>query len=105
MATYKGKKIGGLGDIVSYSLENSKHITTGDGGIVVTNNEEMAIKMRKFGSLGYGAMKSGDGRIRINKEVFQDPGYKRHDSFGYNYRMTDISAAIGREQTGHERQQ
>lgn len=99
MATYKGKKIGEIGDIISYSLENSKHITTGDGGIVVTNDENMAIKMRKFGSLGYGAMKSGDGRIRINREVFQNPNYKRHDSFGYNYRMPEVAAALGLAQT------
>ena len=99
MATYKGKKIGAIGDIVSYSLENSKHITTGDGGIVVTNNEQMAVIMRKFGSLGYGAMKSGDGRIRINREVFQNPNYKRHDSFGYNYRMPEVAAALGLAQT------
>jgi perosamine synthetase len=76
-------------------LENSKHITTGDGGIVVTDNEEYAIKMRKFNSLGYAAMKSGDGRIRINKDIFQDPKYKRHDSFGLNYRMPEVAAALG----------
>jgi perosamine synthetase len=99
MATYKGKPIGAIGDIISYSLENSKHITTGDGGIVVTDNEEYAIKLRKFGSLGYAAMKSGDGRIRINKEVFQDPNYKRHDTFGYNYRMPEVAAALGLAQT------
>ncbi len=99
MATYKGRPIGSIGDIISYSLENSKHITTGDGGIVVTDDEEYAIKLRKFGSLGYAAMKSGDGRIRINKEVFQDPNYKRHDSFGYNYRMPEVAAALGLAQT------
>ena len=82
-------------DITSYSLENSKHITTGDGGIVVTNNEEMAIKMRKFGSLSYGAMKAGDGRIRLNKSVFQNPEYSRHDDIGLNYRMPEVAAAIG----------
>ncbi len=70
---YKGKKIAQIADITSYSLENSKHITTGDGGIVVTDNEEYAVKMRKFNSLGYAAMKSGDGRIRINKDIFQNP--------------------------------
>ena len=84
-----------LADITSYSLENSKHITTGDGGIVVTNNEEYAIKMRKFGSLSYGAMKAGDGRIRLNKKVFQNPNYSRHDDIGLNYRMPEVAAAIG----------
>jgi len=95
MAVYKNRSISNIADITSYSLENSKHITTGDGGIVVTDNEEFAIKMRKFGSLGYAAMKSGDGRIRINKDIFQDPDYKRHDELGLNYRMPEVAAALG----------
>lgn len=99
MADYKGRPIATQAHITSYSLENSKHITTGDGGIVVTDDEELATKMRKFGSLGYAAMKSGDGRIRLNKEIFQDPSYKRHDEFGYNYRMPEVAAAIGVAQT------
>lgn len=96
---YKGAPIATIADITSYSTENSKHISTGDGGIVVTNNEEYAISMRKFGSLGYAAMKSGDGRIRINKELFQDPQYKRHDTIGLNYRMPEVAAALGLAQT------
>jgi perosamine synthetase len=96
MAVYKGKPIGSIGDIVSYSTENSKHITTGDGGIVVTDNEDYAVKMRKFGSMGYAIMKSKDGRVRIlDKDAFQNPNYKRHDSFGYNYRMPEVAAAMG----------
>ena len=96
MATYKGAPIGTIGDIISYSTENSKHITTGDGGIVVTDNEEYATQMRKFGSLGYAIMQSKDGRVRIlDKDAFQDPNYKRHDAFGYNYRMPEVAAAMG----------
>ena len=96
---YKGKKISTIADITSYSTENSKHITTGDGGIVVTNNEEFAVSMRKFNSLGYAVMKSGDGRIRTNKNIFQDPEYKRHDELGLNYRMPEVAAALGLAQT------
>ena len=95
MAMYKGKNIGQIAHATSYSLENSKHITTGDGGIVTTNDEKLATKIRKHGSLGYAAMTSGDGRIRINKDIFQDPAYKRHDSLGWNYRMPEVAAAIG----------
>jgi perosamine synthetase len=95
MAQYKNRPIAEIADITSYSTENSKHLTTGDGGIIVTNDEEYAITMRKFGSLGYAAMKSGDGRIRLNKDIFQNPNYKRHDSFGYNYRMPEVAAALG----------
>jgi perosamine synthetase len=97
--TYHGRPIAGIADITSYSTENSKHITTGDGGIVVTNNADYAEKMRKFGSLGYAALKAGDGRIRSNKDIFQDPTYKRHDGFGYNYRMPEVAAALGLAQT------
>jgi perosamine synthetase len=96
---YKGRPIAEIADITSYSLENSKHITTGDGGIVVTNNLGYAEKMRKFGSLGYAALKATDGRIRSNKDIFQNPNYKRHDAFGYNYRMPEVAAAIGLAQT------
>ncbi len=99
MAEYKGRKIAEIAHITSYSLENSKHITTGDGGIVVTNDEVLATRMRKFGSLGYAAMTSGDGRIRINKDIFQDPAYKRHDTFAYNYRMPEVASAVGLAQT------
>lgn len=97
--TYKGRPISEYADVTSYSLENSKHITTGDGGIVVTNNFDLAQKMRKFGSLGYAAMKATDGRIRSNKDIFQDPNYKRHDAYGHNYRMPEVAAALGLAQT------
>ena len=96
---YRGRPIAEIAEITSYSTENSKHITTGDGGIVVTNNEDMANAMRKFGSLGYAAMKAGDGRIRNNKDIFQDPTYKRHDTYGHNYRMPEVAAALGLAQT------
>ena len=55
--------------------------------------------MRKFGSLGYESMTSGDGRIRINKDIFQDPNYSRHDEIGLNYRMPEVAAALGLAQT------
>jgi perosamine synthetase len=97
--TYKGKPIAAIADVTSYSLENSKHITTGDGGIVVTNDADVAARLRKFGSLGYAALKATDGRIRTNKDIFQDPTYKRLDAFGYNYRMPEVAAAVGLAQT------
>lgn len=99
MATYKGRPIAEICPITSYSTENSKHITTGDGGIVVSTDERLATSMRKFGSLGYAALTSGDGRIRVNKELFQDPSYCRHDEYGLNYRMPEVAAAVGLAQT------
>ncbi len=98
-AEYKGRPIARIADVTSYSLENSKHITTGEGGMLVTDDEDLAVKMRKFGTLGYAAVSSGDGRVRLNRAIFQDPNYKRHDLFGYNYRMPEIAAALGLAQT------
>ena len=98
-ATWNNKPINDYAHVTSYSTENSKHITTGDGGIITTNDEMTAKKCRKFGSMGYTLMTASEGRLRLNKDVFQDPTYKRHDGFAYNYRMPEVAAAIGLAQT------
>ena len=49
----KNRMAGTVGDIGSWSFEKSKHITTGEGGILTTNNKQFAVKMRKFGNLGF----------------------------------------------------
>ena len=99
-ATYQNKPISDYANITSYSTENSKHIATGDGGIITTNDPEMAKRCRKFASLGYHAMTADSGKVRlIAKDELQDPTYKGHDSFAYNYRMPEVAAAIGLAQT------
>lgn len=99
LAEYKGKPIASLFPITSYSLDATKHITTGDGGMIVTNDMHLAQRIRKFGSLGYKALTGNDGRIRVNKDLFQDPTYSRHDELGLNYRMSEFAAAVGLAQT------
>jgi perosamine synthetase len=99
LAEYKGKPIASLFPITSYSLDATKHITTGDGGMIVTNDLNLAQRIRKFGSLGYKALTGNDGRIRVNKDIFQDPTYSRHDELGLNYRMSEFAAAVGCAQT------
>ena len=99
MAEINNTSIAKFADITSYSTENSKQISTGDGGIVTTDNEIYAKKIRQYGSLGYASLPSNDGRIRKLKNIFQDPNYKRHDSFGYNFRMPELAAAVGLAQT------
>ncbi len=96
LARYRGRTVGTIGHMASFSFENSKHMTTGDGGIVTTNRREYAVAVRKFASLGYAALQAGDGRVRkIAKDELQDPDYIRHDSFGWNYRMPEVAAAVG----------
>lgn len=90
------KQLGGtFGDVSSWSFENSKHLSTGDGGIVALNSEKLARKIRKLGSLGFRNATAGSGLIRISKDLFQNPTYKRHDSFGFNFRLPEVAAAVG----------
>lgn len=91
----KGRIGGAIGHAGSFSLENSKHLSTGEGGILITNHEMLAERMRKFGGLGFKNLRADTGQFRKNKDIFQDPKYLRHDSFGYNYRMPEVTAAIG----------
>jgi perosamine synthetase len=77
-AEYKGRKAGGIGDIGCFSFYGNKIITTGEGGMIVTNNEEIAEKAKSLKDLAF----SKDRRFL-------------HTDLGFNYRMTNIQAAIG----------
>jgi len=90
----KGRKSGTIGDVGSWSFENSKHITSGDGGIVLTDNEELATKMRQFGGVGFKNINASEGKIRISRENFQNPTWERHTIMAYNYRMPELCAAV-----------
>jgi perosamine synthetase len=78
-AEYKGRKAGGIGNIGCFSFYANKIITTGEGGMVVTNDEEIAERAKSLRNLCFPKEK----RIYLHSEV------------GYNYRMTNIQAAIG----------
>ena len=74
----KGKKVGSIGDIGAFSFYANKNITSGEGGMIVTNTARLAEKARSLKNLGYG---------KINKFM--------HENIGFNYRLPNISAAIG----------
>lgn len=76
LATYKGKGIGAFGDAVTYSFYATKNLATGEGGMVTTNDDALAAKIKLLRSHG-----------ETDKYL--------HASIGYNYRMNDITAAIG----------
>jgi len=90
-----GKLAGTFGDFSSFSFETKKHLSTGEGGMVCTNNEDFAIKVRKNGGLGYKTLTAKSGLRNILPSEFQDPDYKRHDTLGWNYRMPELIAAVG----------
>jgi len=77
-AKYKGKKVGSFGHVSCFSFYADKLITTVEGGIALTNDQELAEKMRLLRSFGMS-----------KHEKFQ------HSVLGYNYKMSDIHAAIG----------
>ena len=94
LGTYKGRMVGKLGDIASYSFENSKHMSCGEGGIIITDDEEYAMMCRKIGGHGFKNLRAEEGRIKLNKDDFQNPEYKRVDELGWNYRLSEFSSAI-----------
>ena len=75
-ATCNGEKVGSLGDMSCFSFYPTKNMTTSEGGIITTNDDELAENAKVFRAHG--------ASIRYH-----------HDEIGYNFRMTDISAAIG----------
>jgi perosamine synthetase len=91
----KGRIGGTIGHVGSFSFENSKHLSTGDGGILITNDETLAERMRKFGGMGFKNIRAINGQVRKDKNLFQDPKYVRHDTFGFNYRLPEVAAAVG----------
>ncbi len=81
-AVYDGKMIGSFGDLECFSFYPTKNMTTGEGGMITTNNDEFAERIISLRNQGREKTKWG----------------YEHGRLGYNYRMTDIAAAIGIEQ-------
>ena len=88
-AEYKGKKIGSLVDITTFSFHPVKHITTGEGGMITTNDDKLYNKLKLFRTHGI----TRDKEMLHNKE--EGPWFYEQLELGYNYRMTDIQAALG----------
>jgi perosamine synthetase len=81
-AEYKGRRLGGFGDAAAFAFYPNKQITTGEGGVVTTNNEKIARLAESMRNQGRG--NSGS--------------WLAHDRLGYNYRLPEMSAALGLSQ-------
>ncbi len=92
-STLNGKKVGTFGITSSFSLQSSKHLTSGEGGVLITNNLDFAQKVRRAQSLGYAGVDAT--KSKISKADIQSPDYNRHVSMGWNYRMPELCAAVG----------
>lgn len=86
-AEYKGRKIGTLADITVFSFHPVKHITTGEGGMAVTNDTTLAENMRAFRSHGIAA----DAHQRDKEKAW----FYEMTELGFNYRLTDLQCALG----------
>lgn len=94
LSSYKGRLAGTIGHVSSWSFENSKHMSCGEGGIITTNDPKIAEMARKVAGHGYKNLGPAYGQIKLNQSVYQDPHYKRHDEVGWNYRLSEFNAAI-----------
>lgn len=115
-ASYKGKKIGSIADMTCFSFHPVKPVTTGEGGMIVTDNEELYRKLVLYRSHGITRDKdmmqqyeeqlhqSSDPALQEAADMLRgdviDPGgwYYQQLELGYNYRITDISCALGASQ-------
>lgn len=91
-AYYRGKPVGAQADMTMFSFHPVKSITTGEGGAITTNSEELYEKMRMFRTHG----------ITTNQSFLNKKGkpawYMEMQMLGFNYRMTDMQAALGESQ-------
>jgi len=78
-AEYKQRNAGGIGDVGVFAFYPNKQMTTGEGGIIVTDNDDWAAQFRSLRNQGRDAMGA----------------WLQHDRLGYNYRMSELSAALG----------
>lgn len=115
-AVYKGKKIGSIADMTCFSFHPVKPVTTGEGGMIVTDNEELYRRLVLYRSHGITRDKdmmqqyeeqlqqSSDPALQEAADMLRgdviDPGgwYYQQLELGYNYRITDISCALGASQ-------
>ena len=89
-AEYRGKRVGGIADMTVFSFHPVKHLTTGEGGMVTTNDARLAETLRRFRNHGI----SSEARER------QEAGQWFYEMvlLGFNYRLTDIACALGLSQ-------
>ena len=93
-AAYRGRPVGGLGDLGAFSFHPRKSITTGEGGMLTTHDGDLAARAERLRN--HGAAVSEEAR-HAGSAPYLMPEF---DELGFNYRMTDLQAAVGLVQLG-----
>jgi dTDP-4-amino-4,6-dideoxygalactose transaminase len=92
-AIYRGRPVGATAGLAAFSFHPRKLVTTGEGGMVVTPDAEVAARLRRLREHGMDVS-------AVQRHASQQPVIERYLETGFNYRMTDIQAAIGLVQLG-----
>jgi perosamine synthetase len=92
LGLYRQQLVGKFGHFASFSFQASKHLTCGEGGMLICDDETLADNARRFNSLGYAGVSAKQGKI--SRQDIQDPQYNRHVTLGFNYRMSELQAAV-----------
>jgi perosamine synthetase len=87
LATWRGKLVGTMGDLGCFSLQQSKVISTGDGGMTISNDDKLGARAALFADKGW-------------ERGVRQSGRREHRTFGLNYRMTELQGAVGLAQLG-----
>jgi dTDP-4-amino-4,6-dideoxygalactose transaminase len=90
-ASYRGRMIGAIGDVTVFGLSSDRSITTGEGGIVTTENSDLASAFRS-------RRLSGIADTPRRRRRAQETGHRQVHMHGYGYAMADLNAAVGLEQ-------
>ncbi len=88
--TYKGRPVGSLADLSTFSFHPTKHITSGEGGMVTTNDSNATRRMQSFRN--HGLTKDSNEREQAGSWLYEMV------DLGYNYRLTDLQCALGMSQ-------
>jgi perosamine synthetase len=89
-ARYRGRRVGALARLTTFSLHPVKHITTGEGGMITTEDAELARRLRMFRTHG----------VTTEHGQRADGWYYEMTALGFNYRLTDLQSALGLSQLG-----
>lgn len=94
LGRYRNRMVGTFGHLASFSFQGTKHMTCGEGGMVITDDPDLADRVARFASLGYGLVTAQPGKSKIDRRAIVHPKFARHVSLGFNYRMSELCAAF-----------
>lgn len=91
---YKDRLVGSIGHFASFSFQASKTVTCGDGGILITSDDSLALAARKAATCGFKDLTLKPGDTVVSEQLRCQPDYQRHDTIGWNQRLPEIAAAV-----------